>query len=165
MDNLKPPKAPKHWDQRFLVIASHFAGWSKDPSTKVGAVAVRNRRILAQGYNGLPAGVADSDTRLKDRDIRLAMTVHAEMNCVAHAAQNGVSLIGATMYVWPLMTCSQCASMLVQAGVNKVVVPDFIEPQRWQDSFDLARTMFIESGVAVHRIPMTGPINPMEDDE
>lgn len=165
MDNLKPPKAPKHWDQRFLVIASHFAGWSKDPSTKVGAVAVRNRRILAQGYNGLPAGVADSDTRLKDRDTRLAMTVHAEMNCVAHAAQNGVSLIGATMYVWPLMTCSQCASMLVQAGIIKVVVPDFVEPQRWQESFDLARTMFIESGVAVHRIPMSGPINPMEDDE
>jgi len=165
MDNLKPPKAPKHWDQRFLVIASHFAGWSKDPSTKVGAVAVRNRRILAQGYNGLPAGVADSDTRLKNRDTRLAMTVHAEMNCVAHAAQNGVSLIGATMYVWPLMTCSQCASMLVQAGIIKVVVPDFVEPQRWQESFDLARTMFIESGVAVHRIPMTGPINPMEDVE
>jgi hypothetical protein len=53
----------------------------------------------------------------------------------------------------------------VQAGINKVVVPDFVEPQRWQESFDLARTMFIESGVAVHRIPMTGPINPMEDDE
>ena len=101
MNTLKAPKAPKHWDQRFLVIASHFAGWSKDPSTKVGAVAVRNRRILAQGYNGLPAGVTDSDARLKNRDTRLEMTVHAEMNCVAYAAQNGVSLLGATMYVWP----------------------------------------------------------------
>ena len=165
MNTLRAPKAPKHWDQRFLVIASHFAGWSKDPSTKVGAVAVRNRRILAQGYNGLPAGVTDTDARLKNRDTRLEMTVHAEMNCVAYAAQNGVSLLGATMYVWPLMTCSRCASMLIQAGINKVVVPDYVEPQRWQDSFDLARSMFIEAGVSVERIPMTGPINPMEEDD
>ena len=132
MDNLKPPKTPTNWDQRFLQVASIFAGWSKDPSTKVGAVAVRERRILAQGYNGLPAGVADSDVRLKNRETRLEMTVHAEMNCVAYAAQNGVSLMGATMYVWPLMTCSRCASMLIQAGINKVVVPDFVEPQRGQ---------------------------------
>ena len=163
MDNLKPPKTPSNWDQRFLQVASIFAGWSKDPSTKVGAVAVRERRILAQGYNGLPAGVADSDVRLKNRETRLEMTVHAEMNCVAYAAQNGVCLIGATMYVWPLMTCIRCASMLIQAGINKVVVPDFVEPHRWQDSFDLARSMFIEAGVSVHRLPMTGPVNPMED--
>ena len=165
MDNLRAPKAPTHWDQRFLVIASHFAGWSKDPSTKVGAVAVRSRRILAQGYNGLPAGVSDTESRLMDRTTRLAMTVHAETNCICHAAQNGVSLIGATMYVWPLMTCSNCASMLIQSGNNKVVVPNFVEPQRWQDSFDLARTMFIEAGVSVSRIPMSGPINPMEEDD
>ena len=165
MDNLRAPKAPTHWDQRFLVIASHFAGWSKDPSTKVGAVAVRSRRILAQGYNGLPAGVSDTESRLMDRTTRLAMTVHAEANCICHAAQNGVSLIGATMYVWPLMTCSNCASMLIQSGIIKVVVPNFVEPQRWQDSFDLARTMFIEAGVSVDRIPMSGPINPMEEDD
>lgn len=147
------------------MIASHFAGWSKDPSTKVGAVAVRSRRILAQGYNGLPAGVSDTESRLMDRTTRLAMTVHAETNCICHAAQNGVSLIGATMYVWPLMTCSNCASMLIQSGIIKVVVPNFVEPQRWQDSFDLARTMFIEAGVSVDRIPMSGPINPMEEDD
>ncbi len=164
MDNLRAPKAPKHWDQRFLVVASHFPGWSKDPSTKVGAVAVRNRRILAQGYNGLPAGVSDSEARLMDRETRLAMTVHAEANCICHAANNGVSLIGSTIYVWPLMTCSHCASLLIQAGIVKVVVPNFVELQRWQDSFDLARTMFIEAGVSVSRIPMSGPINPMEDE-
>ena len=55
--------------------------------------------------------------------------------------------------------------MLIQAGINKVVVPDYVEPQRWQDSFDLARSMFIEAGVSVERIPMTGPINPMEEDD
>ena len=159
MQNLKPPKAPKHWDQRFLVLASHIAGWSKDPSTKVGAVAVRDRRILAQGFNGLPVGITDTNARLTDRDTRLSMTVHAEMNCVAFAAKSGVSLTGATMYVWPLMTCSQCAALLIQAGIAKVVIPDFVEPQRWQESFDLARSMFIEAGVAVHRISMSGDLN------
>tara|TARA_R100000458_G_C8186397_1_gene181620 strand:- start:114 stop:671 length:558 start_codon:yes stop_codon:yes gene_type:complete len=164
MDNIRPPRAPKHWDQRHLVIASHVAGWSKDPSTKVGAVAVRDRRILATGYNGLPAGVTDSDSRLKDRETRLALTTHAEANCVAYAARNGVCLTGSTMYIFPLMTCSTCASLLIQAGVNKIVVPDFVEPLRWQENFAWAKTMFIEAGVAVNRIPLKGPINPMIDE-
>tara|TARA_B100000530_G_scaffold336709_1_gene292323 strand:- start:2845 stop:3369 length:525 start_codon:yes stop_codon:yes gene_type:complete len=165
MQNLKPPKAPKHWDQRFLVLASHIAGWSKDPSTKVGAVAVRDRRILAQGFNGLPVGITDTNARLTDRDTRLSMTVHAEMNCVAFAAKSGVSLTGATMYIWPLMTCSNCAAVLIQADINKVVVPDFVEPLRWQQSFDTAREMFIEAGIAVHRIPIRGPLEPNNDNE
>ena len=158
MQNLKPPRAPKYWAQRFLVLASHIAGWSKDPSTKVGAIAVRDRRILAQGFNGLPVGITDSDARLQDRDTRLSMTVHAEMNCVAFAAKSGVCLAGSTMYIWPLMTCSNCASVLIQADINKIVVPDFVEPIRWQESFDRAREMFIEAGIAVHRIPIKGPL-------
>jgi len=165
MHNLKPPKAPAHWDQRFLVIASNIAGWSKDPSTKVGAVAVRDRRILAQGFNGLPVGITDSNARLQDRETRLSMTVHAEMNCVAFAAKSGVCLAGSTMYIWPLMTCSNCAAVLIQADINKIVVPDFVEPIRWQDSFNTAREMFIEAGIAVHRIPIRGPLEPADEDE
>ena len=61
--------------------------------------------------------------------------------------------------VFKLMTCSQCAALLIQAGINKVVVPDYVEPQRWQESFDLARAMFIEAGVSVHRISMSGDLN------
>ena len=165
MQNLKPPKAPKHWDQRFIVLASHIAGCAKDPATKVGAIAVRDRRILAQGFNGLPVGITDSNTRLDDREIRLSMTVHAEMNCVAFAAKSGVCLAGSTMYIWPLMTCSNCAAVLIQADINKIIVPDFVEPFRWQDSFNTAREMFIEAGVAVHRIPIQGPIEPDEEYE
>ncbi len=86
------------------------------------------------------------------------MTVHAEMNCVAFAAKSGVCLAGSTMYIWPLMTCSNCASVLIQADINKIVVPDFVEPIRWQESFDRAREMFIEAGIAVHRIPIKGPL-------
>tara|TARA_E500000331_G_scaffold208386_1_gene199832 strand:- start:35090 stop:35593 length:504 start_codon:yes stop_codon:yes gene_type:complete len=164
LQNLKPPKAPKHWDQRFLVLASNIAGWSKDPSTKVGAIAVRDKRILAQGFNGLPVGITDSDTRLNDRELRLSMTVHAEMNCVAFAAKSGVCLAGSTMYIWPLMTCSNCAAVLIQADITKIIVPDFVEPIRWQDSFNAAREMFIEAGVSVHRIPIRGPLDSEEEE-
>jgi len=163
MTSLKAPRTPKNWDQRFLHAARMFAGWSKDPSTKVGAVAVRDRRILVQGYNGLPSGITDSDSRLKNRDTRLAMTVHAEMNCVSFAAKNGVCLAGATMYVWPLMTCSQCASVLIQADIAQIIVPDFVEPYRWQESFDKAREMCVEAGIAVHRIPFNGEIDDTEE--
>jgi len=165
MDNIKVPKAPKEWDQRFLVIASHVASWSKDPSTKVGAVAVRDRRILATGFNGMPAGVADSDIRLKDRETRLAMTVHAEANCVAYAARAGICLAGSTVYVWPLFTCSNCAALLIQADVTRIITPDYVEPIRWSESFDRAKEMFIEAGVSVQRIPMRGPIYPAIEED
>ena len=108
--------------------------------------------------------IINSDIRLKNRDTRLSMTVHAEMNCVAFAARNGVCLAGATMYVWPLMTCSQCASVLIQADIASIVVPDFVEPFRWQESFDKAREMCVEAGIAVHRIPMEGSIDGTEEE-
>lgn len=157
---MRPPKAPAHWDQRFLALARNIAGWSKDPSTKVGAVAVRERRILASGYNGIPMHVHDDIHRLSNRELRLQMTVHAEANLICYAARHGVCLNGATCYVWPLMTCSQCAAQLIQAGFNKVVIPDLVMPLRWQESFETAKLMFIEAGVAVAAIPMSGPIEP-----
>lgn len=157
---MRPPRAPAHWDQRFLGLARTVASWSKDPSTKVGACAIRERRLLASGYNGFPVHVGDDPERLDNRDLRLAMTVHAEANVIAYASRHGVCLNGSTIYVWPLMTCAQCAAQLIQAGVIRVVVPNFVEPLRWQQSFDTARQMFIEAGVAVARIPMNGPIEP-----
>ena len=91
------------------------------------------------------------------------MTVHAEMNCVSFAARNGVCLAGATMYIWPLMTCSQCAAVLIQADIAQIIVPDFVEPYRWQESFDKAREMCVEAGIAVHRIPFNGEIDDTEE--
>lgn len=160
---MRPPRPPQDWDQRFLQLARTIAGWSKDPSTKVGAVCVRERRVLASGYNGFPQHVGDHIARLRDRDTRLMLTVHAEANVIAYAARHGVCLHGGTIYVFPLMTCNQCAAQLIQAGINRVVVPNFVEPLRWQESFDAARQMFIEAGIPVARIPMTGTVEPALD--
>ena len=69
------------WDRRFLGLAAHIATWSKDPSTKVGAVIVRpNKTIVSVGFNGLPRGVDDLDSRYNERALKYAMTVHAEAN-------------------------------------------------------------------------------------
>lgn len=153
----RAPRQPLDWDQRFLGLARHVAGFSKDPSTKVGAVAVRDRRILATGYNGLPQHVADTNERLSNREVRLAMTVHAEANLIAHAARHGVCLAGSAIYIWPLMACAQCAAQLIQTDCSRIVIPDYLEPLRWADSFSFARQMFTEAGISVDRLDLHGP--------
>lgn len=138
----------KKWDRRMLALAKHVAGWSKDPSTKVGAVLARGNRIVGLAFNGLPVGIKDKRSRLMNRALRYAMTVHAESNCLAMA---GDRARGATLYTWPLPPCSACASLAIQAGVQRVVSPtpspDLAE--RWGESLRLARAMLREAGVVV----------------
>ena len=132
------------WDERFLQLAQHIAQWSKDPSTKVGAVIVRpNRTIASVGYNGFPRGVND-DERLNDRPYKYAMTVHAEANAILSANER---LDGCTLYVTPLSPCSSCASILIQSGIKRVVAYMPHQPEHWADSFAIARTMLDEAGV------------------
>lgn len=135
------------WDQRFLTLANHIAYWSKDPSTQVGAVAVRDRRVLATGYNGFPRGISDLSDRLTDRDEKLLRTVHAEANIIAQAARNGVSLEGSSIYVWPFLPCSNCCTLIIQSGISRVIAPDFTIPERWKTSFEMSISMFKEAGV------------------
>ena len=132
------------WNQRFLSLAEHIAQWSKDPSTQVGAVIVDPcRRIISTGYNGLPQGVDDTDNRLHTREIKYEMIVHGEINAILFAKQD---LLGSTLYTWPFMPCSRCASIVIQSGIKTVVAPLNDSP-RWKDSFQLSQTMFAEAGV------------------
>lgn len=134
------------WDRRFLSLAEFIAGWSKDPSTKVGCViADRHNRIVSVGYNGLPAGVADSADRLSNRELKYALVVHAEVNAILFAG----SVRGCTLYVWPLPPCSHCAAKILQAGISRVVsvAPDADQATRWAESNRLALELFKEVGV------------------
>lgn len=135
------------WDRRFLDLAKHISTWSKDPSTQVGAVAVRERRILATGYNGFPHGVADLPGRLKDRNEKLLRTVHAEANIVSQCAKYGVSLHGATIYIWPFLPCASCCTLMIQTGIRRIVTPDTPIPERWCDSFNASIEMLEEAGI------------------
>lgn len=133
------------WDFRFLRLAEHISEWSKDPSTKVGAViADPSNRIVSVGFNGFAARVHDSPSRLEDRDQKLAMTIHGDLNAILFARQ---SLVGCTMYTWPFAPCSNCASVIVQVGIRRVVAPKLPSNHRWTASVELARLLFNEAGV------------------
>ena len=135
------------WDIRFLELAKTISHWSKDPSKKIGCVAVRNRKILAQGYNGFPKGIADMDYRLENREEKYKYVVHAEMNCIYNAAENGVSLKGSTLYIYGLPVCHECAKAIIQVGVEKVIAFSENTPKRWIDSDSITEELFEEAGV------------------
>ena len=136
------------WQAHFMAVAETTARLSKDGSSKVGAVAVQDRRIISTGYNGLPANVTDKVSRLEHRETKLLMTVHAEANCVADAARRGVSLDGCDLYVTH-PSCPHCAGLLIQAGVARVysrqASREFL--MRWAEPLRIAKEMFTEAGI------------------
>ena len=136
------------WDTRFLDLAEHISEWSKDPSKKIGAVAVgAQRQILAQGYNGFPRGIDDTTDRYDNREEKYKLVVHAEMNVIYNASYNGVSLNGSTLYVHGLPVCSDCAKGIIQVGVKNVIMRKAKTPDVWLESWKRTETMFKESGV------------------
>jgi len=133
----------KKWDLRFLEMARNAASWSKDPSTKVGAIIVDDdKRIVSVGYNGFPKGVSD-DERLNDREEKYKMIVHAERNALLFANKD---VKNCNLYTYPFMPCSVCAGMIIQAGIKRVVTVRN-NNARWQKDFAVSCQMFKESEV------------------
>lgn len=135
------------WDERFVRVATEVSTWSKDPGTRVGAVLVLDRRIIATGYNGFPHGIEDSEERYNNRDTKLALTVHAEVNAILNAAKSGAQTKGATLYV-TFAPCVNCCTALIQAGISRVVCPTVESaPERWRANFAKGRSVLEEAGV------------------
>ena len=131
------------WVNRFIDLAKSIAQWSKDPATKVGAVAVDDDRVILEtGYNGLPRRVLDLPERM-ERPAKYLWTAHAEENLVAQAAR--FRLEGSTVYVTHLC-CNGCARMLINAGVKRVVCGAGTTSMP-VEQFDVALQMFDEAGV------------------
>jgi dCMP deaminase len=125
----KKTKRPS-WDEYFLAIAKLVATRSTCLRRKVGAVVVKNKQILATGYNGAPTGITHCDEvgclreKLKvpsGERHELCRALHAEQNAFLQAARHGVSLDGSTLYV-TVQPCSICAKMIINAGIKKVVI-------------------------------------------
>ena len=135
----------KSWTNKFLEVARTVAGWSKDPSTKVGAVAVdKSNRIMESGYNGLPRKVRDLPERM-ERPAKYLWTSHAEENLVASAARD--RLEGTTVYCTNL-PCCRCARLLINAGVSKIIYAPgttSMDPVE----FEIAKKMFEEADVVL----------------
>jgi dCMP deaminase len=138
------PRDRNWWDRWFLGLAEYTATASKDPSTKVGAAIVRpDKTIASLGYNGFPRGIADTEERLQDRETKYGLVVHGELNAILTARE---PLHGYTLYTWPLFTCSNCAKLVIQSGITRVVAP-VNDNERWKDSLALSQSMYQEAGV------------------
>ena len=154
------------WDIRFMELAKSIANWSScyQENRKIGAIVVKNKRILTTGYNGAPAGlqscVEKGECLRRKLNIpsgtrhELCYAIHAEQNAIIQAAKLGVSIDGATLYCTH-QPCVICAKMIVNAGISRVVYAE-----GYPDSF--AVTILQEGNVALERfeLPQTLPDGP-----
>lgn len=149
----------KTWELRFLHLAREVSTWSKDPSTKTGAVITdHNHNIISQGYNGFPRKMKDTASLYADRETKYSRIIHCEMNAVLTA--NG-PVKGCILYTWPFLSCDRCAVHMVQAGIHTVVAPKLPAHlyDRWQNSVNKSKSYFQEAGVRVieHDIDWNDP--------
>ena len=89
----------------------------------------------------------DDEWLYENKTMKYSRIVHAEMNLIYNAADNGVSLKGATVYAVGLPVCHDCAKGLIQAGISRVVTPEQEIPENWQESISSSISMFKEAGV------------------
>ncbi len=141
------------WDERFMSLAETVAEWSScyQENRHVGAVVVKDKRVLTTGYNGAPAGIESCSERgeclRRVRNIasgtmqEVCYAVHAEQNAICQAAKLGVSLDGAVMYVTH-QPCVICTRMIINSGVKKVIYKN-----GYPDEFALK--LFSESDVEI----------------
>ena len=147
------------WDKHFLGLALAHARMSKDPNTKVGSVIVGpDRELISAGFNGFPRGIDDTEERLNDRDTKLKLIVHAEMNAILAAARHGIRLKGCTLYlaatkeetglVWGGPPCTRCTVEIIQAGITEIVShPVKSIPSKWHEDLKLAGSLIEEAGI------------------
>jgi dCMP deaminase len=132
------------WRTHFLELAILISTRSKDPSTKVGALIVDSeRRMLGSGYNGFPRFVNDDPSRYADRETKLRMVVHAEVNAILNATK---SVVGSTL-ISTRAPCTGCTGVIIQSGISEVICPDQAANSRWADDWEIAKGMLEEAGV------------------
>lgn len=138
------------WDRRLVELAKHVAEWSKDPSTKVGAVIVNpDRTIVSLGFNGFPRGVEDTGPRIESRESKLRCTIHAEENAILTANQ---SLKGCFIFSSHFPCCA-CSARIIQSGLVKVCSARQTQYEnRWQEDIAMGQKMMREAGVFYHYV-------------
>jgi len=164
-DTCTDPRSLDRWDRHFLRLCQDHSRMSKDPRTRVGAVIVGpDREIRSAGFNGFPRGIADTPERLNDREMKLRLVVHGEMNAVLAAARTGTPLKGCTLYlaatddtgnVWGGPPCTRCTVEIIQAGITEIVSfsPNAI-PSKWHDDLAMARTVLKEAGIVYREVAL-----------
>ena len=142
----------------FFGIGRVVCLWSKDPSTKTGAVVIGpDKEIRATGYNGLVRGVDDNIPERMERPTKYDFFEHAERNAIYNACLTGASLKGCTIYC-TLTPCTDCARAIIQTGIKEVVTyeykPKDNDPKNtWRDKLNYSAQMFAEAGVKYVELP------------
>lgn len=144
------------WDFRFIEMADLVGTWSScyQQNRQVGAVIVKDKRVLATGYNGAPSGVQSCKDKgeclRKKLEIpsgtrhEVCYAVHAEQNAIAQAAKMGFKVEDATIYVTH-QPCTICTKMIINSGIKRVVYK-----HSYPDNFSME--LLNEAGVKVESI-------------
>ena len=142
----KKNKRPS-WDEYFLKLAMLASERATCPRMHCGCVLVRDRFVLATGYNGsLPGQPHCEDVGCLVVDNHCVRTNHAEINALTQAATHGVTVKGSTAYITN-MSCTTCAKALIAAGLKRVVVFSYFHDT-------LATQFYTDSGVEIVKLPM-----------
>lgn len=136
------------WDKRFIELATFISGWSKDPSTKVGAVISDKRnRIVSAGFNGFARGLSDSRIRYNEKELKYDLVIHAEENAIMFSHSN---LDECSIYISTLWPCIRCANRIIQSGIKRVVYQypkDKDLAKRYKYDFEISGILYKESNV------------------
>jgi dCMP deaminase len=147
----------KDYSNMFMDIAERTALESNCIKYKVGAVIVKDNRIVLQGYNGTISGFINCSDKFKDIDISLhenkdahhswssAFEVHAEMNIICFAARKGIALENTIMYCTH-KPCNNCLKHSIQAGIKKIIyLNDYIDNNKFEDRDELLKLIEVVS--------------------
>ncbi len=145
-------KATK-WEARMLRMAKLIATFSKDPSTKVGAVIYNPERktIITTGYNGFPRNTFDTPELYNDRSRKYPRVVHAEMNAIVEAAAQGVSTLESTLAVTHHPCGDTCSGVIIQAGIKHIVY-EYTDDDMVRHNSEEATQLFKEANIAVDAV-------------
>ena len=145
---MKTPEEQKHeLDLRYLRMARIWAENSYCERRKVGALIVKDKMIISDGYNGTPAGfenVCEDENHLTKPYV-----LHAEANAITKIARSGNNSEGATLYVTDA-PCIECSKLIIQSGIKKVF---YARQYRLTDGIDLLQ----RAGIEVHYLPLDTP--------
>lgn len=146
------------WNDYFMKIAELVASRSTCLRRSVGAIIVKDKRVLATGYNGAPAGIKhcavvgclrQQMAVASGERHELCRGIHAEQNAIIQAAYHGVAIRGASLYCTNL-PCSICAKMIINAGIEKIYYADgYADPMTQQ--------MFAEVNLDLIRVARPNP--------
>lgn len=153
------------WDRRFMEMAHLVSTWTScfNEGRAIGAVIVKDKRVMATGYNGAPAGLKTCKERgecmrrklgvKSGTHAELCFAIHAEQNAIIQAAKLGISIDGGTLYCTH-QPCSMCTRIIINAGIKRVVYE-----QGYPDDFSLE--LFHEAATQLERYdPETGETTP-----